>query len=159
MSWDLFAVLHLFVSNASIRVHPIQTQSRHTIDTCTPCTLFPTRHTCVLVHNTCQRIPGVSFSMTDTAHHGAPPPPRHIPRGPQGSCYCFSPCATCAYYGLNLNQESREALNVTEYIFIGLHFVLLTAVNNTLYPSMELVSGQSNSHFFLYFLMYSLLFI
>lgn len=73
-----------------------------------------------------------SWSQLQHDGHGPPRcPPRHIPRGPQGSCYCFSPCATCAYYGLNLNQESREALNVTEHIFIGLHFVLLTAVNNT----------------------------
>ncbi len=49
-----------------------QTQSRHATDTCTPCTLLQTRHSCVLGQNTCQMIPGVRFSMTDTAHHCAP---------------------------------------------------------------------------------------
>lgn len=63
---------YLVTKRAPNLFHPLQTQSRHATNTCTLCTLLRIGHSCVLGHNTCQRIPGVSFSMTDRARRGAP---------------------------------------------------------------------------------------
>lgn len=82
--WVKWPLSYLFWEGTFVHFHPVplslyfffgrcrQTPSRHATDTCTPCTLLQTRHSCVVGHNTCQGIPGVSFSMTDMAHHGAP---------------------------------------------------------------------------------------
>lgn len=122
------------INKASILCHPTQTQSRHAADTCTACTLYPSRQSCV----GSKHLSKDSWSQLLHDGHGQPqsPPPPHNSNCPirhttnEGNCHRLSPQATCAYYGLNLNQESREALHVTKHNFIGLHFVLQTAINN-----------------------------
>lgn len=84
-----------------------QTQNRYATDACTLCTLLPTRHSCVLGHDTCQMIPGVRFSMTDAAHNGAPV----IFQMAQGQqLYPLAPYNTCSLWSEYKNAVGRHRM-------------------------------------------------
>lgn len=102
-----------------------QTQRNHDIDACTPCTLFQTRHTWLLLHSTCQMNPGVRFSATDVASLVAPTYSTQ-PEAARPLTH-YNTCLRGSRYKTGIGRHKKR----TKHVFIGLSGDLQTSINWT----------------------------